>query len=255
MLILPMLPKCQFNHLHSVRLIQMSGYLHILTSLTDSGQVCTASTRVYVEKSASLEFQGLLADGLKKLKQGLPSNDDTELGPQADSVQAANISKFLEIGKQDGQVLAGGEPAKDIGANFIQPTIFTGIKDTSDVNQLEIFGPVLVLHEFQSEEEVIVRANSSECKSGYSFFPTISNADTHLLDGLYASVFSNNINKALRVAKALDAGSVGVNVASPYGAYELPFGGFKASGIGRQKGSRAVEAWTQEKTLYIQHNW
>lgn len=75
------------------------------------------------------------------------------------------------------------------------------------------------------------------------------------LDGLYASVFSKDIRKALRVARALEAGSVAVNVASPYGAYELPFGGFKGSGIGRQKGSNAVDAWLQEKAIFIQHNW
>ena len=63
------------------------------------------------------------------------------------------------------------------------------------------------------------------------------------------------MSKALRVARTLEAGSVGVNVTSPYGAYELPFGGFKASGIGRQKGSKAVEAWLQEKAIFLQHNW
>ncbi|CAM1503524.1 Fc.00g011150.m01.CDS01 [Cosmosporella sp. VM-42] len=182
--------------------------------VVDSGQVCTASTRVYIEKCAAAEFRQLMAEGVKKLKQGPPSEDSTDLGPQADSTRAANISRFLQIRKSDGRVLVGGEPAIGIGANFIQPTIFTGVEDKSDINQLEVFGPVLVLHEFEGEESVTTRGNDSEYR-------------------LYASVFSNNINKALRVAKALEAGSVAVNVASPYGAYELPFGGFKASGIGR----------------------
>jgi acyl-CoA reductase-like NAD-dependent aldehyde dehydrogenase len=71
------------------------------------------------------------------------------------------------------------------------------------------------------------------------------------LDGLYASVFSSNINTALRVARALEAGNVGINCTSPYGAYDLPFGGFKASGIGRQKGSNAVAAWLEEKSVFI----
>jgi aldehyde dehydrogenase (NAD+) len=74
------------------------------------------------------------------------------------------------------------------------------------------------------------------------------------IDGLYASVFSKNINVALRVARGLQAGNVGVNCTSPYGAYELPFGGFKGSGIGKQKGSNAVLNWTQEKSVYIRHD-
>ena len=75
-----------------------------------------------------------------------------------------------------------------------------------------------------------------------------------LVDGLYASVFSRDINKALRVARALEAGSVGVNTTSPYGAYELPFGGFKSSGIGRQKGSESLLSWTQQKAVFINHD-
>ena len=74
-----------------------------------------------------------------------------------------------------------------------------------------------------------------------------------LLDGLYASVFSKNIDRALRVARALEAGNVGVNTTSPDGAYEVAFGGYKGSGIGRQKGSRAVLEWTEEKSVYIKH--
>ncbi|KIW51484.1 hypothetical protein, variant [Exophiala xenobiotica] len=200
----------------------------------NSGQTCTASTRLYVEKVVASKFKQLLVDGVKRLAQGPPAQKTTDLGPQADSTQASSISRFLETAKSEGQVLVGGERATDVGDNFIQPTIFTGLKDSSNINQLEVFGPVLVLHEFSDEEEVIQRANDTEY-------------------GLYASVFSTNINKALRVARALEAGSVGVNETSPYGAYELPFGGFKASGIGRQKGSDAVRSWTQEKTVYIHH--
>ncbi|KAL7893287.1 aldehyde dehydrogenase domain-containing protein [Trichoderma sp. SZMC 28014] len=202
----------------------------------NSGQVCTASTRAYIEKSAAAEFKTLLVDGVTNLKQGPPMQYDIDLGPQADSVQADKISQFLDIGENDGKILVGGKRATDVGTNFIQPTIFTDIQVKSDINMLEVFGPVLVLHEFENEEEVIKRANDTEY-------------------GLYASVFSKDIRKALRVARALEAGSVAVNVASPYGAYELPFGGFKGSGIGRQKGSNAVDAWLQEKAIFIQHNW
>lgn len=133
---------------------------------------------MYIEKSASSEFKKLLADGIKALKQGMPSKSDTDVGPQADSLQTTNITRFLDIGRKEGKALAGGEPAKSIGANFIQPTIFTDLKDTSDVNQLEVFGPVAVLHEFDSEEEAIARANDSECKPSCSPLLAISNANS-----------------------------------------------------------------------------
>ncbi|KAK7210911.1 hypothetical protein V2G26_018089 [Clonostachys chloroleuca] len=202
----------------------------------NSGQVCTASTRLYIEKSAADEFKKLLIHAVKKFNLGDPSNKDTDLGPQVDKVQSQNVRKFLDIGRKDGKALIGGEAATNVGPNYINPTVFTDLGDDSDVSRLEIFGPVLALHEFDGEQDAITKAN-----------------DTNY--GLYATVFSNNVARALRVARALQAGTVGVNVASPYGAYELPFGGYKASGIGRQKGNKAVEHWTQEKTVYLQHEW
>lgn len=105
-----------------------------------------------------------MVDGARNLVQGSPSHSSTHLGPQADAVQSSSISRFLEVGKKDGQVLVGGDPAKKIGANFIQPTVFVEVSDKSDINQQEIFGPVLVLHEFEEEDEVIQRANDTECK-------------------------------------------------------------------------------------------
>lgn len=101
---------------------------------------------------------------MKKLKQGPPSQVSTDLGPQADSIQLSSVSHFLEIGKKDGEVLVGGEQAKELGANFVQPTVFLGVQDDSDINQREVFGPVLVLHEFESEEDAIRRANDTECE-------------------------------------------------------------------------------------------
>ncbi|KPI35622.1 Retinal dehydrogenase 1 [Cyphellophora attinorum] len=174
----------------------------IASITTNAGQICTASSRAYVEKSIAEDFRKRLSDGFKSIVQGDPSAEGTGIGPQADSKQAQNILRYFEIAKQDGKLL--------------------------------IFGPVLVVHEFETEEDAVKRANETEY-------------------GLYASVFTRDINKAMRVARALEAGSVGVNTASPYGAYELPFGGFKASGIGRQKGSASLLAWTQEKSIFVNH--
>ncbi|THC89608.1 hypothetical protein EYZ11_010940 [Aspergillus tanneri] len=183
----------------------------------NSGQVCTSSSRAYVQKGAAATFKKLLISYMSKLKMGEPSAASTQLGPQADARQAASVKNYIAIGKQSGHVLHGGGQV-DCGVNFVQPTIFTDVADTSRLNVEEIFGPVLVLHEFETEVEVIKRANDTE---------------------------------SLRVASALEAGNVGVNCTSPYGAYDLPFGGFKASGIGRQKGSNAIQSWLEEKSVFI----
>lgn len=135
--------------------------------LADAGQICTASSRAYVEKSVVERFKEMLAGGFKALHQGDPSQTETSLGPQADSKQAQNILRYFEIAKKDGQVLVGGENAEEIGKNFIRPTILTKIPDTSQANVEEIFGPVLVVHEFDSEEEAVRRANDTDCQ-----FPT-----------------------------------------------------------------------------------
>lgn len=137
---------------------------YVLTLPADSGQVCTASTRLYVEKERASEFTQLLVEGVRKLKQGDPSHDSTNMGPQADSAQTDKVSRFLDIGKREGKVLVGGAAAIDIGVNYIEPTIFTDVQEVGEINQNEIFGPVLVLHEFVGEDEAIESANNSECK-------------------------------------------------------------------------------------------
>ncbi|KAK5047945.1 hypothetical protein LTR84_006135 [Exophiala bonariae] len=202
------------------------------TSITyNSGQVCTASSRAYIQRGAADAFKKLLVARFKSLKLGLPTSQETDLGPQADAGQAQSVAVFLGIGEQNGTVLTGGKKSR-IGPNYIEPTIFTDIPDENRINVEEVFGPVLVLHEFDTEEEVVSRANNTEY-------------------GLYASVFSSNIDTALRVARALEAGNVGVNCTSPFDSYELPFGGYKSSGIGRSKGSNAILSWLEEKSVYI----
>lgn len=130
----------------------------------DAGQVCTASTRLYIEKKAAPKFKELLVKAVKTLHQSDPSKSETTLGPQADELQAESVRKFLDIGKKEGQVLIGGEAAPEIGANFIHPTVFTDLQETADINKLEVFGPVLALHEFETEADAIRCANDTECK-------------------------------------------------------------------------------------------
>jgi acyl-CoA reductase-like NAD-dependent aldehyde dehydrogenase len=138
--------------------------IFLLIHLPDSGQVCTASSRVYVQKGAADSFKKLLVTRFKSLRLGSPTSKETDLGPQADASQAKAVASYLDIGKQDGTVLTGGEKSQT-GSNYIEPTIFAGVPDDSRINVEEVFGPVLVLHEFDTEEEVVARANDTECRS------------------------------------------------------------------------------------------
>jgi aldehyde dehydrogenase (NAD+) len=104
---------------------------------------------------------------MAKIKLGPPANTSTEMGPQADKTQADAVSRYLEIGNKDGHAIVGGKKATEIGPNYIQPTIFADIPDNSQINTEEVFGPVLILHEFESEAEVVRRANATECKCTY----------------------------------------------------------------------------------------
>lgn len=130
---------------------------------SDSGQVCTASSRAYIQKGAAEAFKRLLVARFEALKLGSPTASDTDLGPQADAIQAKAVARYLKIGNQDGKALTGGK-ASSVGDNYVQPTIFSNIRDDSRINVEEVFGPVLVLHEFETEREVIARANGTECK-------------------------------------------------------------------------------------------
>ncbi|KAF9892998.1 hypothetical protein FE257_012409 [Aspergillus nanangensis] len=200
----------------------------------NSGQICTASSRVYVQKSVADKFKALAVKIMQNLRLGDPAQPNTNMGPQADSRQAAVVASYLQAGAKDGTALVGGERALEAGDNYIHPTIFADIPHGSKLDAEEIFGPVMVLHEFETEDEAVQRANDTEY-------------------GLFASVFTKDVGRALRVARALEAGNVGVNCTSPDGAYELPFGGWKMSGIGYQKGSHAVLEWTQGKSVSIKH--
>ena len=131
--------------------------------ISDAGQICTASSRAYVAKSVAQKLKKLLATGFNALVQGDPSKLETSLGPQADSLQAQNILRYFEIAKKDGEVFVGGESANEHGKNFIRPMILTQLPETSRANVEEIFGPVLIVHEFETEDEAIRRANNTDC--------------------------------------------------------------------------------------------
>ncbi|EXJ61034.1 hypothetical protein A1O7_05187 [Cladophialophora yegresii CBS 114405] len=198
-----------------------------------SGQSCMASSRVYVEDSRALDFIELVKKEITKIGvSGDPLAKGTLRGPQADHLQYERILSFLDVARQEKlNVVLGGDKENKAGY-YIQPTVIFEAPDNSRLIKEEIFGPVLCVSTFTDEADVLRRANDTEY-------------------GLYASVYTRDIVRALRVAKKLQAGSVGINVTSPTTSLDLPFGGWKESGEGRELGKHALDSWTELKTILI----
>ncbi|KAH9220545.1 aldehyde dehydrogenase [Leptodontidium sp. 2 PMI_412] len=195
----------------------------------NSGQTCMANSRVYVQDTVADKFIELFKAKFASVSLGDPTASDTNHGPQADQVQHSNVLKYLEIIKKDGKVILGGQANEEKGY-FINPTIVTGLPEDSQAMKEEIFGPVVNINVFKTEEEVLAKANNTEY-------------------GLYASVFTKNIDRAMRFAKGLEAGTVGVNCTSPLVAKDTPFGGYKGSGIGREGIFHSMDNFLETKSI------
>lgn len=162
---------------------------------------------------------------------GDPEVESTIMGPLIDKAQFDRVSGFIERGRNgQGTLLTGGSRVGDKGF-FIEPTVFTNVQADAEIITQEIFGPVAVLNSFKTEEEILEKSNATNF-------------------GLMAGVFTQDINKALRVASEFDSGMVGINCVSLM-MMQTPFGGNKESGIGRECGSAALRAFTDPKTIMI----
>ena len=195
------------------------------------GQCCCACSRCYVQESIHDEFIKKSVEMLCGRKLINPLNPECEQGPQVDQEQFDRILSYIESGKQQGAKLeCGGERHGDKGF-FIKPTIFSGVQDNMKIAREEIFGPVMQILKFKTQEEVIERANDTEY-------------------GLAAGVFTSDLDRALMVSQALRVGTVWVNC---YDATvtQGPFGGFKASGIGRELGEYGLQQYSEVKTVTI----
>ncbi|KDR84659.1 hypothetical protein GALMADRAFT_151449 [Galerina marginata CBS 339.88] len=195
-----------------------------------SGQVCIANTRIYVQDTIFDKFGQKLVESLEKMQVGDPLDGSSFSGPLVDDIQFKNVSKYLDIGKKEGKVLIGGVTGDEKGY-FVKPTIFVDVNDDAVINREEIFGPVTILHKFTSEDEVLKRANDTEY-------------------GLSAYVFTKDVTRAIKFAKRMEAGVVGVNV-TLMANNNLAFGGWKGSGLGRELGQHGVESYTQVKTIFM----
>ncbi|KAF2231517.1 aldehyde dehydrogenase [Viridothelium virens] len=201
-----------------------------------SGQVCIANSRIYVHESVAEEFQAAFAKAFQEKKRGDPLDPTTDQGPQADNIQYNRVKDYLEAGKAGkGKLEFGGNVVKMEGGNgfFIEPTVFTNTPEDAKTMKEEIFGPVVHINTFKTEQEAIEKANDTEY-------------------GLYASVYTEDLSRAMRVSKALEAGSIGVNCTSPARGSDMPFGGWKGSGQGREGfAGYSLENFLETKSVMI----
>ncbi|UZJ57624.1 hypothetical protein CBS101457_006944 [Exobasidium rhododendri] len=203
----------------------------LFAALGNSGQTCAAHTRLYVQESIVNEFLEGFTNALASWKTGEPTLKDTMGGPLVDSIQYERVKSFLECAKTEAEVIAGGEIFQSHKGFYIQPTILVPNSDNVSIVREEIFGPVVCVMTFKTEEEVIARVNDSEY-------------------GLSAGVYTENLSRGIRVAREVEAGGVGINAGIGM-SVRSAFGGTKQSGIGRELGSASTSHWTENKTITI----
>lgn len=197
----------------------------------NSGEVCCAGSRIYVQDSIYDKFLQELKVRSEANKVGDPFDSETFQGPQTSKTQLDKILHYIDIGKKDGATLVTGGKRLDRPGYFIAPTVFADVKEDMQVVKEEIFGPVVTVSKFSSVDEVIELANNSEY-------------------GLAAGIHTQDVNKAIDVSNRLNAGTIWVNT---YNSFHeaVPFGGYGQSGIGREMGEQALDNYTQVKAVRL----
>ncbi|EMN4129675.1 MULTISPECIES: betaine-aldehyde dehydrogenase [Providencia] len=208
----------------------------MMANFYSSGQVCTNGTRVFVPESLKAQFEEKIQQRVARIKIGSPLDETTNFGPLVSFPHMENVLRYIEIGKQQGaKLLCGGERLTE-GAfaqgAYVLPTVFTDCSDDMQITQEEIFGPVMSILSYQSEDEVIERAN-------------------HTLYGLAAGLVTRDISRAHRVIHQLEAGICWINTWGESPA-QMPVGGYKHSGVGRENGLVTLQNYTQIKSIQVE---
>lgn len=198
----------------------------------NQGQICSATSRIYVQDTIYEKF----LEALKKESQttshvGDPFDDKVDHGPQVNETQYKKIMAYIEEAKKQGIRLVLGGNSPDKKGYYVEPTIFADVSEDAKIMREEVFGPVVVVSKFSTEEEAIELANNSEY-------------------GLGAAIFTENLSKAHRVAAEIESGTVWVNSSNDTDIH-LPFGGFKMSGVGTELGEYGINNYTQVKAVHV----
>ncbi|PZT77579.1 MULTISPECIES: 5-carboxymethyl-2-hydroxymuconate semialdehyde dehydrogenase [unclassified Streptomyces] len=197
-----------------------------------NGERCTAGSRVLVERPVYEEFTRRLAERAERVKVGLPSDPATEVGALVHPEHYARVLQYVEIGRQEAKLVAGGErPAHLAEGNYLQPTVFADVARDARIFQEEIFGPVVAVAPFDDEAEAVELANATEY-------------------GLAAYVWTADLKRGHRVAHAVESGMVWIN---SHNVRDLrtPFGGVKSSGLGREGGAHSIDFYTESKIVHV----
>ncbi|MFZ5750135.1 MAG: betaine-aldehyde dehydrogenase [Pseudomonadota bacterium] len=203
----------------------------MLGNFYSAGQVCSNGTRVFVQRGIKARFLERLRERTEAIRLGDPMDEATQMGPVISAAQHAKVMAYIEAGRREGARLITGGMAGPNAGFWIRPTVFADVTDTMTIAREEIFGPVMAVLDFDSEDEVIARANATDF-------------------GLAAGVFTADMARAHRVIGRLEAGTCWIN-AYNLTPVEAPFGGVKRSGVGRENGHAAVEHYTQVKSVYV----
>ncbi|WP_173931216.1 betaine-aldehyde dehydrogenase [Chelativorans sp. Marseille-P2723] len=208
----------------------------MLGNFYSSGQICSNGTRVFLQKGIYDRFLGRLTERTRAIRLGDPLDPETHLGPLVSAAQRERVMSYIAAGREEGAHLhLGGDAPRLQGFEegyFVEPTIFTEVEDHMRIAREEIFGPVMCVFTFETEEEVIARANDTEF-------------------GLSAGVFTRDLARAHRVVGEVQAGTCWINTYN-LTPVELPFGGVKSSGIGRENALAALDHYTQIKSVYVE---
>ena len=196
----------------------------------NSGQVCVAGTRIFVQHDMYDKFVDQFAKASERMTVGDPLDPKTRLGPLVSREQFDRVNNYLNVGQQEGARIAMGGGATEGKGYFVKPTLFTGVTNNMRIAREEIFGPVAAAIPFKDENDAVLQGNDTTY-------------------GLAAAVWTKDVSRAHRIARALKAGTVWINC---YGAGDtgMPFGGYKQSGFGRENGKYAIDLFTQVKSVY-----
>jgi acyl-CoA reductase-like NAD-dependent aldehyde dehydrogenase len=200
----------------------------------NQGEICSAGSRVFVETPIYDDALSAMSDRARNVRLGYPLDEDTTMGPLVSEEQRDRVERYIEVGQNEAKLAVMGERPMDprlTGGYFVPPTIFADVKNDARIAREEIFGPVMSVIPFTDVDEVIRLSNDNEY-------------------GLAAAVWTTDIKKAINTARALRAGIVWINDTQP-APTEMPWGGYKQSGIGRELGKDGVEDYLEKKSIYI----